>query len=74
MSMAFWFLSENLNVSLSHLKNEKNKIWKKIHDRELIFSNVNSNCSSLLYLRKLQEQVKKAFCYQKMFLFLNKLF
>ena len=33
--MAFWFLSENLNVSLSHLKNEKNKIWKWIHDREL---------------------------------------
>ena len=30
----------------------------------IIFSNLNSNCSNLLYLRNLQEQVKKAFCYQ----------
>ena len=28
---------------------------------------MNSNCSNLLYLRNLQEQVKKAFCYQKLF-------
>ena len=28
---------------------------------------MNSNCSNLLYLRNLQEQVKKAFCYQKVF-------
>ena len=27
----------------------------------IIFSNVNNNCSSLSYLRNLQEQVKKAF-------------
>ena len=31
------------------------------------FSNLNSNCSNLLDLRNLQEQVKKAFCYQKLF-------
>ena len=31
-----------------------------------IFSNLNSNCSNLS-LRNLQEQVKKAFCYQKLF-------
>ena len=30
-------------------------------------SNLNSNCSNLLDMRNLQEQVKKAFCYQKMF-------
>ena len=32
-----------------------------------IFSNLNSNCSDLLDLRNLQEQVIKAFCYQKLF-------
>ena len=31
------------------------------------FSNLNSNCSNLLDMRNLQEQVKKAFCYQKLF-------
>ena len=33
----------------------------------MIFSSLNFNCSNLLYLRNLQEQVKKAFCYQKLF-------
>ena len=33
----------------------------------IIFSNLNSNCSNSLDLRNLQEQVKKAFCYQKLF-------
>ena len=33
----------------------------------IIFSNLNYNCSNLLDLRNLQEQVKKAFCYQKLF-------
>ena len=28
---------------------------------------MNSNCSNLLDMRNLQEQVKKAFCYQKIF-------
>ena len=32
-----------------------------------IFSNWNSYCCNLSYLRNLQEQVKKAFCYQKLF-------
>ena len=31
------------------------------------FFNLNSNCSNLLDLINLQEQVKKAFCYQKLF-------
>ena len=42
-----------------------------------MFSNLNFNCSILLDLRNLQEQVKKAFCYQKIVLTfhcLNKLF
>ena len=32
-----------------------------------IFSNLDYNCSNLLDMRNLQEQVKKAFCYQKLF-------
>ena len=28
---------------------------------------MNSNCSNLLGMKNLQEQVKKAFCYQKLF-------
>ena len=31
------------------------------------FSNLNYNCSNLLDMINLQEQVKKAFCYQKLF-------
>ena len=31
------------------------------------FSNMKSNCSNLLDMRNLHEQVKKAFCYQKLF-------
>ena len=34
----------------------------------IIFSNLNSNCSDLLDLRNLQEQVKKALCYQTLLL------
>ena len=33
----------------------------------IFFSNLNSNCSNLLDMRNLQEQVKKAFCYEKLF-------
>ena len=33
---------------------------------QYFFSNLNSNCSNLLDMRNLQEQVKKAFCYQKL--------
>ena len=33
----------------------------------IFFSNLNSNFFSLLDMRNLQEQVQKAFCYQKLF-------
>ena len=33
----------------------------------IFFSNLNSNCSYVSDLRNLQEQVKKAFCFQKLF-------
>ena len=36
--------------------------------RNCPFLNLNFNCSNLLVMRNLQEQVKKAFCYQKLFL------
>ena len=32
-----------------------------------IFSNLYSNCSEILDMRNLKEQVKKAICYQKLF-------
>jgi hypothetical protein len=41
--------------------------WSIINIAIMIFSNSNSNCSNWLDLRILQEQVKKAFCYQKLF-------
>ena len=33
----------------------------------MIFSDLNFNCSNLLYMRNLQKQVKKSFCCQKLF-------
>ena len=33
----------------------------------ILFCNLNANCSNLLDMRNLQEQVKNAFCYQKLF-------
>ena len=33
----------------------------------IFFSSLNSNCSNLLDMRNRKEQVKKAFCYQKLF-------
>ena len=34
---------------------------------QIFFSNLNLNCSNLSAIRNLQEHVKKAFCYQKLF-------
>ena len=36
-----------------------------VSNSQYFFSNLNYNCSNLSYMRNLQEQVKKAFCYQK---------
>ena len=33
----------------------------------IFFSDLNYNCSNSLYMRNLQEEVKKTFCYQKLF-------
>ena len=51
----------------SHLKKF---CWRKIgifRNFSCMFLNLYLNCSNLLYMRNLQEQVKKAFCYQKVF-------
>ena len=34
---------------------------------QIFFSDLNSNCTNLLNMINLQKQVKKAFCYQKLF-------
>ena len=52
-----------------------NKVWIKIFfltfpvgfKVPIILSNLNSNCSNSLDMTNLQEQVEKAFCYQKLF-------
>ena len=48
---------------LKKVKKNSNFSSRKI---PIIFSNLNSNCSNSLYLRNLQEEVKKAFCYQNL--------
>ena len=63
------------NVSKLVSKDSANIFWKKwtICNRAfsnfscIIFVNLNYNCCHLLDLRNLQEQVKKAFCYEKLF-------
>ena len=46
---------------------EKQHIFPACFQISIIFSNLNSDCSDLLVMRNLQEKVKKAFCYQKLF-------
>ena len=41
--------------------------FKDVSKIQIIFSNLNSNCSNLWDMRNLQEQVKKVLCYQKLF-------
>ena len=56
----FWSGQQNLT--------DKNifKLFLHVFKSQYFFSNLNSNCSNSLDLRNLQEQVKKAFCYQKL--------
>ena len=50
-------------------KKSKNIFYLFLHvpKSPITFSNLNYNCSNLSNMRNLQEQVKKAFCYQKLF-------
>ena len=48
-------------------KTEFSKFSCMFLNPSIFFPNLNSNCSDLLDLRTVQEQVKKAFCWQKLF-------
>ena len=50
-----------------HLRNCIFELFQHVSKSQYFFSNLNYNCSNLLDLRNLQEKVKKAFCYQKLF-------
>ena len=42
-------------------------LFLHVSKSKYFFSNLNYNCSNILDMRNLQEQVKKAFCYKKLF-------
>ena len=57
-------------INLLFQKEQIGKFFLNFFCRFLIpifFSNLNYNCSNFWYMRNFQEQVKKAFCYQKLF-------
>ena len=56
-------------LCLAQKNSKKNIFLTLLHVSisQYFFPTLNSNCSNSLYLRNLQEQVKKAFCYQKLF-------
>ena len=68
-------LKINFREKIIIIKNlELNKLYYSHHIKETFltfpacFLNpINFNCSNLFNMRNLQEQVKKAFCYQKLF-------
>ena len=54
---------ESNSILLSHEKIATlGGIFLHVSKSQYFFSNLNSNCSNLLDMRNLQEQVKKAFC------------
>ena len=57
------------NTKFSHTSKNNNNFltFPACFSIPIIFSNLNLNCPNLSSLRNLQEQVKKAFCYQKLF-------
>ena len=54
-------------VRMKLLKQKDFLTFPKCFSIPIIFSNFDFNCSNLSSLRNLQEQVKKAFCYQELF-------
>ena len=63
----FWTLPEKITFRLS---NSSPEYFSNFSCRFLnlnYFSNLNPDCSNVFDLRNLQEQVKNAFCYQKLF-------
>ena len=46
------------------LQNAFFQLLLHVSKSQLLFSNFNSNCSNILDLRNLKEQVKEAFCFK----------
>ena len=59
---SFYFWSKWPKIVYSIFSKKKNLTFPAVFS-----SNLNHNCSNLLDMRNLQEQVKKTFCYQKLF-------
>ena len=65
-----WTISFDCTSSLTklvHLWQDSFLTFPACFSIPIIFSNFDFNCSNLSSLRNLQEQVKKAFCYQELF-------
>ena len=68
-------LTESLCVRCNQTSAKQDQCYQKYYfltfpacfSIPIIFSNFYFNCSNLSSLRNLQEQVKKAFCYQELF-------
>ena len=65
--MVLWIVTGTDHFFSSNVPRYLFKIFLHVSNSLYFFSNLNSNCSNLSYLRNLQEQVKKAFCYQNLF-------
>ena len=63
----FWRNCTFILFKFAWIPSALNSFFSNICWIPIIFSNLNSNCSNLWGMRNLQEQVKKAFCYQKLF-------
>ena len=62
-----FFFAMNSVGTLSHRESKRLSNFSCRFLNPNFFSNLYHNCSTSLDLRNLQEQVKKAFCYQKLF-------
>ena len=77
LQMTYKWLTNNLRMTYERGKENVILTFSACFDIPIFFSNLNSNCSSLLVLRNLQEQVKKSILLPKIVLTfhcLNKLF
>ena len=78
VSFLSYIVSKNRTGTIV-IQRKKNQHQNKEKEKELtqhtihflnpnnFFSNLNSNCFNLSDMRNLQEQLKKTFCYQKLF-------
>ena len=62
-----FYLTSKYRTSLFWFQKLHFLTFLHVSKSQYFFSNLNYNCSNLVDMRNLQEQVKKAFCYQKLF-------